>query len=812
MVRFTPEYRGEGRKTSNHPGVSDVQQTPGHEPRTEGVLPVPGEAGDAVPVRLLPRSLLLHIEGTVRDAHSSVVQILGYTPAELVGQPFFSRLIHADDFTAAQRWWNTLSKQPEDAAPIYRFQHKGGGWVEVEITRVRLPSAWLLLLRDGSAACRTERLLRRNQERLRTFLELSTEGVWCFEASQPIPITLPPEEQVRLIFQRAYLTECNDVMARMFGCTKAEELIGKRLDAFLPSDDPHNHAFLLAFIANGYELSDAESHERDKEGRPVYYLNQLVGYVEDGALRRAWGTQRDITNSKRMEEALRASESRYRQLVENLEQCIYLKDAQSRYTAVNRRFCLNLDRSEEEILGKTDYDLFPKHLAEKYRADDEIVLTQARRLEMEEATLVQGRLRTVRVIKTPVHDGLGRVTGVLSIYWDVSEQRALEAHLRHAQKMDAIGQLAQGVAHDFNNMLTGILGNLDLVLRNLKENDPNRELIQTAEKATQRAGTLVRRLMSFSQRRRLRLETLKLSECLQESLELLRHTLDPKIEVTLRFPTNTWQAQGDRDQLNQVLMNLVLNARDAMPDGGALTIATSNVLVTEEYARKHLRARPGEFVCLKVSDTGCGIPEELRPRLFEPFFTTKGADKGLGLGLALAFGIIEQHRGWIDCDSVVKKGTTFNVYLPRDVTPTATPTPRAPLPTPARGHETVLLAEDEAILRQLGGTILERFGYRVLLAEDGQQALDLFRQVQGRIDLAILDLSMPRLSGRETCRLLRELKPDLRIVFTSGFNDELLAMAEEGDAHGYLGKPYRPEELAAAVRLAIDGTPPKVVR
>jgi two-component system, cell cycle sensor histidine kinase and response regulator CckA len=800
------------RQSSPWAGAVAVHQSSGDEQRTEAVSAVAGDEQARAVLRLVPNSLLLGTDGTILEAHASLTPLLGHMAAELTGQPFLPRFLHPDELTETQEWLATLPVGSVTATRLLRLKHKAGVWLEVEAHGSRLPATILLLLRDVTPQRRTERLLRRGEERMRTFLELSEEGVWCCELDQPIPVTLAVAEQIDLIFQRGYMSECNNAMARMYGYARAEEIIGKRLDALLPADDPHNRAFLEAFIASGYQLRDAETHERDREGRALYFVNNLTGYVENGGLRRAWGMQQDITARRCMEEALRASESKYRQLVENLEQCIFLKDRQFRYAAVNRRFCLNLDKSEEDILGRTDFDLFPRHLAEKYRADDELVLGQHRRLEMEETTLIQGRPRTVRVIKTPVQDGLGHATGVLSIYWDVSEQRALEAHLRHAQKMDAIGQLAQGVAHDFNNMLTGILGSLDLAMRSLPEGEPCRDLLQTAEHAAQRAGSLVRRLMSFSQRRRLRLETLGLGEGLQESLELLRHTLDARVTLNLRFPSTTWQVQGDRDQLNQVVMNLGLNARDAMPDGGTLAIAASNVLVTEEYARRQLRARPGEFVCLKVSDTGNGIPEEVRPRLFEPFVTTKGADKGLGLGLALAFGIVEQHRGWIDCETATGKGTAFSVYLPRDVSPLAPMAPPQATPTPSRGHETVLLAEDESILRQLGSTILERYGYRVLVAEDGQQAVELFTQLRDRIDLVILDLSMPRLSGQEACVKLREMKPDVRVMFTSGFTEELLALAEEGDAHGYLGKPYRPEELAAAVRAAIDGSAPRVVR
>jgi two-component system, cell cycle sensor histidine kinase and response regulator CckA len=393
---------------------------------------------------------------------------------------------------------------------------------------------------------------------------------------------------------------------------------------------------------------------------------------------------------------------------------------------------------------------------------------------------------------------------VLGIFWDVTEQRALEAQLRQVQKMDAIGHLAGGIAHDFNNLLTGILGNVSLALSTMPEHDSHRELIAAAENATLRAAELVRKLLGFSRRTLLRLEVVHLNTVVAETLGIIRPALHPGIELVLRDAADLWTVRADPSQLSQVLLNLSLNARDAMPERGVLSLSTQNVTVTPEQAQRQVQARAGEFVLLRVEDTGCGIPAEVLPRIFEPFFTTKEPGKGTGLGLAMVAGIVGQHQGWVECHSVANEGTRFDVYLPRHVRSSVTvPAPVTPA-APTRGDETILLVDDEPLVRNLGKLILERSGYRVLIAEDGLAALEVYQQRKEEIALVILDLTMPRLSGAETLDRLVAVDPEVKVVFSSGYSADLAPVARPGQACGFVGKPYRPEDLAKAVRNAID--------
>ncbi|HEY8505948.1 MAG TPA: ATP-binding protein, partial [Gemmataceae bacterium] len=359
------------------------------------------------------------------------------------------------------------------------------------------------------------------------------------------------------------------------------------------------------------------------------------------------------------------------------------------------------------------------------------------------------------------------------------------------------------VAHDFNNLLTVILANSALVLKGAPPAvaGPLRAIEQAATKAAE----LTAKLLGFARRSAIHLEPLALNDVVRETAELLRRTIDPRIDLDLRLAGDLWAVEADRSMVSQVLMNLCLNARDAMPEGGRLTVETSNLSLDETETGSNLDARPGEFTRLRVRDTGCGIPPEVRARIFEPFFTTKDVGKGTGMGLAMVYGIVRMHNGWIEVESDVGSGTEFDVYLPRSRrTPVAPPEPPPP---PTGGRETVLLVDDEPMIRDLGVAILERFGYRVLLACDGREAIDIYRDRGREIDLVVLDLTMPNLSGRDASRELRRIDPGVRILFTSGYSADYLDDSSELPALGFVSKPYRPDELAAAVRAALDRAP-----
>jgi two-component system cell cycle sensor histidine kinase/response regulator CckA len=516
------------------------------------------------------------------------------------------------------------------------------------------------------------------------------------------------------------------------------------------------------------------------------------------------GMALDLTEHEQLQRALRASEARYRSLVEHLDQPIFLKDRELRFVTANPTFCRMLGCSEADLRGQTDAHLFPPEVVEAHRHADLAVLRDGRSSTVQEQLMLGGRSRTLRVERSPVRDERGSVVAVLGIGFDVTDQLALERQLRHVQKMEAVGQLAGGVAHDFNNLLTAILANLSLVLGDTPVPAAAREALQSAEQATIRAAELTRTLLGFARRTPLQTVPLALGETLAATLKLVRASLPPEITLQVDMPHDLWLVEADPDQLEQVLTNLTLNARDAMPRGGRLQYAACNFVPTPDYLRSHVEAQHGEFVRLRVGDTGCGIPPEIRQRIFEPFFTTKPKGHGTGLGLATAFSIVKQHSGWIECHSEPGRGTTFDIFLPRSLRERAAAAERPAPRTGHGGHETILVVDDESAVRDAAKNILTQAGYQVLLAADGAKALEIYRVLRRQIALVILDSVMPNLSGRETLESLARLNPHVRVLFSTGYCNDQQAVKAVPQVCGYLPKPYRAEELTLKVRQMLD--------
>ena len=427
-------------------------------------------------------------------------------------------------------------------------------------------------------------------------------------------------------------------------------------------------------------------------------------------------------------------------------------------------------------------------------------------------TRPDGQVRHLSAVWAIERAADGRLVRVNGVTHDVTERKQAQEQLVQAQKMELIGQMAGGIAHDFNNLLTGVIGNLDLVT--VPADDPNRRLIDTAVKAAYRATDMTRKLLGFARKSQLRTAPLALGPVVAEVTEFVGRTTDPRIRVQSAVRT-TGRVEGDPTLLSQVLLNLCLNARDALPHGGAIELRADDV--TFPPHAPHRSGRTGEFVRLSVEDTGTGMTDAVKAHIFEPFFTTKPVGEGTGLGLPMVAGIVEQHRGWVECDTALGRGTRFDLYLPRyaDSAPDLTATPAPPFrpqadaptdtPFPAdRPPPTVLLVDDEEMIRDLARTVLETNGFRVLEACDGEQAIDVFRTAQ-TIDLVLLDLTMPRMSGQDTFRALVDLDPAARVLFSSGYSAESLAGTD--GSLGLLPKPYRPTELLAAVSAAVNGQP-----
>jgi two-component system, cell cycle sensor histidine kinase and response regulator CckA len=387
---------------------------------------------------------------------------------------------------------------------------------------------------------------------------------------------------------------------------------------------------------------------------------------------------------------------------------------------------------------------------------------------------------------------------------DVTEPKRLEAQLRQALKMEAVGRLAGGVAHQFNNLLTVITGHSELLLDHLDRANPLRPDAEEIRKAAERAAEVTAQLLAFGRKVLTAPRALDLNALLRDAEPMLRHLVGEGIDLSLRLDPDLGWAQADPGQIHQVLLNLALNARDAMAQGGRLTVSTVNVQLDEEYARRNLEVQPGAYVRLSVTDTGCGISEKVRAHLFEPFFTTKESGESTGLGLSTAYGIVKQSGGHIEVESEEGRGATFHVHLPRVE---AVPQPEGvrSAPESLHGSETILLVEDEEMVRNLVRYILQQEGYSVLEAVNGVKALELSEAHQGPIHLLVADVIMPQMGGPELARRLWESRPNLPVLFLSGYAGGPLPPNLRAETGGnYLQKPFTPRALSRKVRELLD--------
>ena len=517
--------------------------------------------------------------------------------------------------------------------------------------------------------------------------------------------------------------------------------------------------------------------------------------------------KREITARLKLEHSLRLSEERFSQAFNANPVPLAIQSLLTEeYVDVNPGFQRVTGYVREELLGKT-----PKQLGIWNEPDAESAMLQTLRSEMS-ARNVQCRFRgkSGQVLDILLSVEVVELDGkpyLLIIAQDITEQTKLENQLRQAQKMEAVGQLAAGVAHDFNNILAVVQGNASLLLSSQEPGTAEVKPLESICAAADRAGKLVRQLLMFSRKQLPELHPMNLRDTLATVSEMLPRVLTPMIEVEVHVPENLPNVCADAGMLESVVMNLAVNARDAMPEGGRIRVSADTIYINAEAARSTPEMREGQFVRLSVADTGCGISPEVLPRIFEPFFTTKPVGKGTGLGLATVYGITRQHHGWVEVESAINQGTTFHVLLPAIADAKPEPKPAPPKPRPSEGGgETILVVEDEPDLRDLVSQVLESRGYKVVSAGSGAEALETWAKRSGNIDLLLTDMVMPDgLTGVKLAERLTTESPGLRVIFTSGYSAGMpgteLANIE---ARHFLAKPYRPSTLLEVVRRSLD--------
>lgn len=509
---------------------------------------------------------------------------------------------------------------------------------------------------------------------------------------------------------------------------------------------------------------------------------------------------------EQMAQSLQKVDARYRAIVEDQTDlvCRFLPDG--KLTFVNTAYCQSTGQGRETVLGQPFFIFDPDH--------DQTIVKRITRLSPEDPITTfeyclnqgEGKKRWHHWTNRAIFDSYGRLFEHQAVGRDITETKSLEAQVRQSQKLDSIGQLAAGIAHDYNNILTVIQGHASLLSTGDRSPETIRKSAEQISIATDHASNLSRQLLVFSNRQVMHMEPIDLNDTLNHLTRMLRRILGEPIAVELACSEQAALIEADRGMMEQIIFNLAVNARDAMPDGGRLIIGTSFEAIDSRKKKRHSEACSGRFVKLMVKDTGCGIAPEALPKIFEPFFTTKGVGKGSGLGLATVYGIVKQHKGWIEVGNDPEMGAQFEIFIPAaEIKAHQELTEPAPLQS-LNGTETILLAEDETVLRELIKSILEDLGYRVLDNESGVAALRTWEEHKDKIDLLLTDLVMPDgVSGRELANNLHAEAPDLTVIYMSGYSADIVGKniaLEQGV--NFLQKPFEPNALARLIRRRLD--------
>ncbi len=646
------------------------------------------------------------------------------------------------------------------------------------------PSSVICTYRDITERKHSERALRASEARYRLLFEENLAGI------------------MHTTFDGGIL-ECNEAFARMLGFSSSAEAYSLKSPQFYyhPSDRDE----ILARLREQKALTQQEICFRRKDGSPVWILANLnlVESTELDGGPTIVGTMVDISERKQSKEALRESQQRFAAFMRHLPGVAFMKNRQGQYVFYNEAAQGLFHTDPGDFLGKTDHEVWPKEYANRFVENDLEVSRSKKLAESVEPIPHKHGVHHWLIYRFPILDENDEVQFIGGVGIDITERRQLEDQLRQSQKMEAVGRLAGGVAHDFNNLLTVISGYGHMILRDLPGEDPLHGCIEEVLKAASRATSLTNQLLAFSRRQVIQPKVLDLNAHVANMDRMLRRVIGEHIELETVLSPGLGSVRADAGQLEQVIINLAVNARDAMPEGGKLSIRTSNVEVARS-SRLHADVRPGSYVRLTVADTGKGMDAEIMVHLFEPFYTSKETGKGTGLGLSTVYGIVKQSGGEVVVESNPGRGATFTIYLPRISEPVLN-SPLSVEPAVRAGTETILLVEDELGVRQLVCEMLLRLGYQILQASGGAEALRLFEQHQGSIDLLITDVIMPQMSGRELAQRLKAVQSSLKVLYISGYTDDMLAHHGVLESNVFLlQKPFAPDELAKKLREVLD--------
>ncbi len=733
---------------------------------------------------------------TIVMVNQEVEKIWGYRPEEIIGKsltllmPEPYRKQHA---AGLQRYLASGEARVLEKRLELEGLRKDGSVFPLEVyikeTRIGNRLLFTAALRDITERKRVYNDLRQSESKFRALAETTSAGIFIFQGTQ-----------------MRYVNAA------------AERIVGHSRDALLQMN------FWEVIHPDFRERVKSRGLARQKgENVPSRYEVKLLtksgeeGWVDFTASRIEFegnpavlGTAVDISGRKRAEEAQKLAEERYRSIFENALEGIFVSTPEGRILAVNPAFARMLGYESPEELTDLVRDVSRQLYVHPQRREELLQelkeKKEARGFESELLRRDGSRIWISANVRA-VAGADGRPQRLEGVVQDITEQKQLADQLRQAQKIEAVGQLAGGVAHDFNNLLTAITGYTDFVLEQVEPESQLKGDVEEIKKATERAAALTRQLLAFSRQQMMQPVVLNLNVLVNGMEGMLRRLIGENIELVTVCAPDLAPVKADPHQLEQVILNLVVNARDAMPEGGRLTIETASAELDDAFVQKHVGAQPGACVQLAVSDTGAGMDAEVQKHLFEPFFTTKEKGKGTGLGLSTVYGIVKQSGGYISVYSEPGHGSCFKVYLPQAAQPVLKqPAQTVPAKT-AGGTETILLVEDEEAVRGLAAKVLRAKGYAVLEAGDGQEAQAVLKEHKGALDLLLTDVVMPRMGGPELAKSLRGLHRRLKVLFMTGYTDH--SAFREGTlppGTGLIQKPFSPQALAQKVREILDGT------
>ncbi len=733
-------------------------------------------------------------DGRCEYVSPAALELTGYTPEELYSSPSLIReMIHPDWRDYFEKEWQKLLAG--EAPPTYEYQirHKSGEirWINQRNVLVRdeggAPIALEAIATDSTERIKTQEALKASEERFVTFMNHCPA------------LTFMKDREGRYIFaNKAYQTILGVDPENRIGMTD-EMLFPAEVAAALREND-------RLVLSRNQALETMETIT-DADGRERIQLVYKFPVVNEGGESILGGIAMDVTDRVRTEEALRASEATTRALFELIPDMIFRFTADGTYTFYKPPTNFT-PIAPPDVVGKNMHELMPKEMIAERMELIKPVLATGKMASHEYAIEVAGRIeyRQARYVRSGPDEVLAIVQDITDRIKGEIELRKLEEQLFQAQKMEAVGALAGGVAHDFNNVLQAISGYVQLMQLDLDESYPGSKNLKMINEAVERAAELVRQLLTFSRKTEIEFRPLDLNHEVRQAIGMLKRTIPKMIDIEVRLADDLKPVNGDSVQLEQVLINLGTNAADAMPEGGRLLIETESVVLDDSYTAVHLEAEPGEYVLLKVSDTGCGMDKETLQRIFEPFFTTKEVGQGTGLGLSTVYGIVKGHGGHITCYSEPGQGTVFNIYLPAWEQSGNGRTARTEFQMgPIRGDESILLVDDEEAVAGVAEKFLRRYGYSVLTASSGEEALEIYRARGEAIDLVVLDLGMPGMGGRKCLEELLKLDPQAKVIVASGYsiNGQAADVIESG-ARGFLSKPYRLSDMLKKVREVLD--------